>query len=410
MQFPNSALRLVSFTLMTLTLFFIGLGCATAKDYDLDYYKDGKFRNLADIPSKTPLGYVWMKMNTTSEEWPEKVELQENIILPSAKSEKLKIHYINHSTFLIQSDGINILTDPIFSERASPLTWAGPKRVIKPAFEMAALPKIDYIIISHDHYDHLDLPSIEFFVKRDNPKILMGLGVGGHLTAGQSLEMQWWQEQAYKKVSFVFAPAQHSSGRGLLDQKSTLWGAFVIKAQNKLIYFAGDTGYADHFQKVFEKFGAIDVALIPIGAYKPRSFMKCNHMDPKEAVKAHYDLKSKNSIGMHWGTFQLTNEGRLRPKEYFQKKPVENFVVPENGDCFILTENKLKKCETNDQSAANHKGYSDSQIYRHLHQATRWAELLTQKTCLISRSAMKRHLKEVKYNNPLLIKSPLYKN
>jgi L-ascorbate metabolism protein UlaG (beta-lactamase superfamily) len=394
-------------TLTTLILLSLGLGCATTQGYDLEYFEGGRFRNLADVPSKTPLGYVWMRMNTTAEVWPENVPLQKKIVRPKDASKQLRVHYINHSTFLIQTQGLNILTDPIFADRASPLSWAGPKRVIRPGLEIDELPKIDVVLISHDHYDHLDLASLRELIQRDQPKVLVGLGVKKHIETGQVIELKWWQEESVSKVKFVFVPAQHSSGRGLFDQKSTLWGSFVIETSSETLFFAGDTGYADHFSKIRQKFGDIDLSLLPIGAYAPRSFMKTNHMDPKEATKAHADLGSKMSLGMHWGTFQLTNEGRQRPKEYFENNPTQNFYVPQNGDCFAVGDSGFAKCESGEKDDL---GFDNAQIYPHLHQATRWAELMYQNNCAFSRQGIQRHLGKVKYNNPRLVDSQFYQS
>lgn len=243
--------------------------------------------------------------------WPEWIETKtDESPLKRMNSANTRITFINHATFLIQSGGFNILTDPVFSERTSPFTFVGPKRVHNPGITIENLPPIDVIIISHDHYDHLDLASIETIAKRDNPKIYMGLGVGERLSGTeQIIEMDWWQSsQVAENFQLWFLDVQHFSGRWLNDRNSTLWGGFLLEINGQKIYFGGDSGYADHYKRTFEHFGSVDLAFLPIGAYAPRDFFKAIHMDPAEAVQAHMELNAGMSIGMHYGTFQLTAE------------------------------------------------------------------------------------------------------
>lgn len=323
------------FVSLFVTIVIVMSACSGHQHYDVPYFKDGRFQNETPTPKKNILSYFWMRLNTTQEKWEMDVPLQDNIILPQESSEDLRVHFINHSTFLIQIDNVNILTDPIFSERASPLSWAGPKRAMPPGLKMEEIPKIDVIIISHDHYDHFDVDTLKFFINRDSPKILFGLGVAKRIDNYENaIEMGWWDDVNIKKIRFTFTPALHWSARGIFDRKSTLWGSFMIETQNKNIYFAGDTGMSSHFAKIAKKFPNIDLAFLPIGAYEPRYFMKIHHMNPSDAVEAKKILNANHAIGMHWGTFQLTNEGRMAPAKYFEDNPTPNFMVPHNGDCF----------------------------------------------------------------------------
>jgi len=265
--------------------------------------------------------------------WPNWVENTEKPNLPaSLESNQMGITFINHSTFLIQIDGLTILTDPVFSERVSPVSWAGPKRVRDPGMFIHELPKIDVIVISHNHYDHLDIESLKKISKKFSPKIYMPMRAGKELReAGikNIIELDWWASDYFgETIKITLAPAQHFSGRGLFDRNKSLWGSFVIRVNGYKIYFAGDTGYSNHFKEINERFGNMDFSLLPIGAYEPRWFMKQMHMNPSEAVRAHQDLMSRKSIGMHFGTFQLTDEGIYKPVEDLQRAKLKNKIAP----------------------------------------------------------------------------------
>ena len=223
---------------------------------------------------------------------------------------------VSNPSIALQVDNLNILFDPVFSDRVSPFQWIGPRRVIDNPVAMKDIPKIDFILISHDHYDHLDYNTLKFFKQRDNAVIYAGLEVGKVDRDLEIQELGWWDEVKGKNYQFVFTPCQHFSGRGLFDRDETLWGGFYVNINGFKLYFAGDTGYSGHFTEVKERFagqGQIDLAILPIGAYKPQYFMSYIHVNPAEAVKAHRDLEPKLSVSMHWGTFQLTDEGRMEP-------------------------------------------------------------------------------------------------
>jgi len=296
--------------------------------------------------------FLKMRLGTDYANWPDWIPSEFGKINPVRVFDReIHVTHINHSTVLIQIAGKNILTDPIFSDRCSPVSWAGPKRVRQPGIEFDRLPPIDYVLISHDHYDHLDLPTIDRLIKRDNPHFFVGLGVGERFESMQNvLEMDWWEShRVSERIQFHFVPVQHFSGRSLWDRNSTQWGGFVIEADQNRIYFGGDTGYADHFKQTKERLGPMKLALLPIGAYGPRDFMRYAHVDPYEAVQAHLDLEAETSIGIHYGTFQLTSEEYNAPVSELAKAK-EKFGVPE-GKFLTLNFGEVLKLEeaTTDQ-------------------------------------------------------------
>ena len=237
--------------------------------------------------------------------------------------DKSTLTWIGHATFLLQFENLNILTDPQFSERASPVSWAGPKRVVPAAIKIKDLPEIDAVVISHDHYDSLDVASIIELSKHNQDRTLtfiVPLGFKAwldelELESVQVVELDWSESHTVDKVTFTAEPSQHWGKRTLFDAYERLWASFVISANDKKIFFAGDTGYAKHFKSIGEKYGHFDLSLLPIGAYEPRWFMKSYHINPEEAVKIHLDLHSKYSVAMHWGTFILTDEPLTEPPE-----------------------------------------------------------------------------------------------
>ena len=234
--------------------------------------------------------------------------------------EGIRITFVNHTTFLIQVDGLNILTDPIWSKRTSPFQWAGPKRMRKPGIRFEDLPRIHFVLLSHNHYDHLDLKTLRMLQGAHHPKIVTPLGVKTFLDREQiagAMDLDWWDEQPLNEKAKVQAvPAQHFSGRGNLDRDATLWCGYVIQTTAGTIYFAGDTGYNENtFKEIGERSGKITVSIIPIGAYKPRWFMSSIHADPEEAVKIHLDVKSAVSIASHFGTFPLADDAQSDPLE-----------------------------------------------------------------------------------------------
>ena len=237
----------------------------------------------------------------------------------SAPDGALRVTFVNHATVLIQMDGVNVLTDPIWSKRASPFAAAGPARVRPPGIRFEDLPPIHAIALSHNHYDHLDLATLAR-LRRAHPaaRIVAGLGIGGFLGSegfGGVTELDWGETAEVGGISLRAEPAQHFSGRGMFDSNGTLWCAWVIGGTGGRVYFAGDTGYGPHFAKTGEELGPFRLAILPIGAYRPAWFMGPVHEDPAQAVAAMKDLGARRAIGIHFGTFQLTDEGISRPVE-----------------------------------------------------------------------------------------------
>jgi len=236
--------------------------------------------------------------------------------------------WIGHSSFLINNYDLNIITDPIFSNRASPLSFIGPKRLIKPAISYKNLPKIDVVVISHNHYDHLDLASIKK-LNSINPDTIFLVPLklkNWFLNKGikNVFEFEWWQSKTIKDTTFTFVPVQHWSRRGLFDKNKSLWGGWWVENSNIKLVHLGDTGYSKDFVEINKRLGNPDIAFIPIGAYSPRRIMKKSHMNPKEALDAALDLGAKKSIGMHWGTFILTIEPIREPKNLLNNLVTEN--------------------------------------------------------------------------------------
>ena len=256
------------------------------------------------------------------------VFLKNNRITPT-------ITWVGHATFLIQIAGLNILTDPHFTERASPFNFAGPSRTTPVGLKIEDLPKIDLIIISHNHYDHLDKQTIQQLIKKqqDNqPLILVPLKLKKLLEkfgAKNVQELGWWDNTILKNIKIHSVPVQHWSKRSFTDTNKSLWCGWVIDAPNYRTFFCGDTGYSKDFGLIQKKFKYMDLSLIPIGAYAPRWFMKYHHCNVEEAIQIHKDIKSKRSIGMHWGTFILTDEPMREPIEKLEQLTKQKNISPE---------------------------------------------------------------------------------
>ncbi len=224
--------------------------------------------------------------------------------------------WIGHASFLLQIGGLNILTDPHLTRRTSPVSWAGPQRLAPLGLDFPDLPKIDLVVISHSHYDHLDLATVQRLAREHDTLFVVPLGLKAWFTDNgmtNVTELDWWQDTQFKGLRATAVPVQHFSGRTALDRNKTLWAGFVLESGGKKVFFAGDTGYSKDFADIGKKFSPIDLALIPIGAYNPRGFMRVVHVNPEEAVKIHQDIGSRLSVAMHWGTFRLTLEPMDEP-------------------------------------------------------------------------------------------------
>jgi len=264
-----------------------------------------------------------------------------SLVPPLQVNDGLRVTLVNHSTVLIQTAGINILTDPIWSERASPFSFAGPKRFAEPGFPLDKLPPVHVMLISHNHYDHMDMPTLRAIRQDHSPQVLAALGNARYLkSAGlrRIEEMDWWDSRKVSdNVTVHCTPAQHFSGRGFLDRDKALWCSFVIESPGGRIYFGADTGFGPHLLATKQRFGDFRLALLPIGAYEPRWFMGPVHMSPEEALEAHNIFAPDQSIGIHHGTFQLADEPQHEPRERIQKLASERglkFMILRNGEYF----------------------------------------------------------------------------
>ncbi len=261
--------------------------------------------------------------------------------------ERTTLTWIGHATVLLQLAGKNILTDPIFSERASPVQWAGPKRVVAAGLLLNQLPPIDIVVISHDHYDALDENTVkQLFEREGGSKTAFYVPLGlkqwfQERGIKRVTEMDWWEQQRNGSLEIIAVPAQHWSKRGLFGRNKNLWAGWVIRSEDYGFFFAGDSGYTPHFKEIGRKLGPFDLAAIPIGAYEPRWFMKNHHMNPQEAVMVHQDIGAKKSIAIHWGTFVLTDEPLDEPPKMLRKAmekqglSIEEFRVLKHGETIV---------------------------------------------------------------------------
>lgn len=316
------------------------MSCSSSTKYKITDHYDGKifFNPDEDSAPKSFFSLLKWKFTSKAEKWPKEIDPPYAQAIPMASSEKLIITFVNHASFLIQVDGINILTDPIWSKRTSPFSFAGPSRVHPPGIEFENLPKIDLVLISHNHYDHMDSETIKKLEDKFSPKFIVPLANIEKMKsfgAKNIIELDWWDAFTQNsELKIILAPAKHWSSRTLNDKREALWGSFMIESKKEKIYFAGDTGYGPHFLEIHKRLGTPTLSLLPIGAYEPRWFMKGMHMNPEEAVLAHIDLESKMSLGMHFGTFQLTDEAIDAPEKdllmALTKLKVSNFktIVP----------------------------------------------------------------------------------
>jgi len=276
--------------------------------------------------------------------WPESIPVRE-CTPPPVGDAAAAITFVGHSTFLVQTPAGHIITDPVFARRAGPAGRLGPRRVRNPAVRFCDLPHVTTVLLSHNHYDHCDLATLRELQDCFQPLVITPLGNAPLLrAAGLSRieELDWWQESRVPGLRTVLTPAQHFSARTPFDRNRALWGGFVFNAGGVRIFFAGDTGYGPHFREVPARVGPLDLALLPIGAYEPRWFMKDVHMNPDEAVQAHEDLGSPQSLGMHFGTFQLTTEGIDEPLRALEAArdargiSRDSFRAPEFGETVFV--------------------------------------------------------------------------
>ena len=243
---------------------------------------------------------------------------------PRARDTEHTATWIGHSTILLQTGGLNVLTDPVFSERASPLQWLGPKRVMPPALPIGELPPLDLVLLSHSHYDHLDKPAVKQIARaHPNATWVVPLGLAAYVRgwgAQEIVELDWWQAVETHGLRATATPARHFSARRLGDRNKSLWCGYALEMNGKRAYFAGDTAYHPEFGEIAARCGPFDLVMMPVGAYDPRWFMHVVHVDPEEAVQAFTELLASPAdtslplmLGIHWGTFRLTDEPMDEP-------------------------------------------------------------------------------------------------
>ncbi len=335
----------VAATVLVLPVIALAVMAAVEPVHDgaLSDHFDGK--RFFNIPAEATINksvFELMRWRLTRQ--PEPWSHQRDIVYftpPDRVDEGLRASFVNHATVLIQTAGKNILTDPVWSERTSPVGWAGPVRYRDAGIRFDNLPPIDAVLISHNHYDHLDVHSIRRLVDVHDPVFFVPLGNTRYLEdagAARVIELDWWEGTDIDGLGIHAVPAQHWSRRRLFDENRALWAGFIIAADAGPVYFAGDTGMGPHFTEIAAVFGPPRLALLPVGAYRPRWFMKMQHIDPAEAVSAHVLLGATESMAIHFGTFQLGDDGQEEPVDDLREALLnadvdpERFWIPGNGD------------------------------------------------------------------------------
>jgi L-ascorbate metabolism protein UlaG (beta-lactamase superfamily) len=282
--------------------------------FDPAPFRNGKFHNGSGRAAHGLRSVLRWLATRTRGPWPTHVEDVTVAPPPRVADGSIRATIIGHATVLVQVDGLNILTDPVMSMRIGPTSWLGPRRVRRPAVAFDDIPKLDVVLLSHNHYDHLDRPTIRQLAQRDAPLILTGLRVGAKVPSKNVVELDWWQAHPIRAdVKATYVPSEHFSGRGLFDRDASLWGGFVLETPSGRIYFAGDTATGTHFAAIRARFGAMTLSLIPIGAYAPRWFMAPVHIDPDEALHASLTLESQTSLAIHYATFNLADDAYDAP-------------------------------------------------------------------------------------------------
>jgi L-ascorbate metabolism protein UlaG (beta-lactamase superfamily) len=288
----------------------------------------------------------WLGGGGERARWPERVPVTPTVPPRHVAGGQMLVTWIGHSTVLVQTQGLNILTDPIWSERASPFAFLGPKRVRAPGVRFEDLPRIDLVLLSHNHYDHLDLPTLRRLWRRDRPRIVTSLG-NDSILAREGIEataLDWTGRVAVADgVAVRVERNHHWSSRWGTDRNRALWSAFTVESPAGNVFFAGDTGFGDGgWAAEAARHGPFRLAILPIGAYEPRDVMQANHMNPEEAVRVFETLKPKMALGVHWGTFQLTFEGiddpprRLAAATRARRIADGRFVTTEAGRSFAV--------------------------------------------------------------------------
>jgi L-ascorbate metabolism protein UlaG (beta-lactamase superfamily) len=283
-----------------------------------DHFNGKTYFNPGGVSSRGVADLIRWKLTSRAAPWPRHVDVARHPLPPAPAGDGIVATWVGQSTFLVRSAASAVLTDPVFSATAGPFPGLGPRRVADPGIDFDALPRVDLVLLSHDHFDHCDLPTLRRLARRDNPQVVAPLGHRDLLSRagfGRIAELDWWQaHECGPGLSVTLVPARHWSRRSPFGTNRRLWGGFMLRVGGRLVYFAGDSGFQEGlFAEIGRRCGAPDLAMIPIGAYEPRWFMESAHMNPAEAVRVHLEVGARRSIAMHWGTFQLTDEGRLEP-------------------------------------------------------------------------------------------------
>ncbi len=308
-----------------------------------DHFDGRRFLNPSGNNPRGLRALLRWQLGRRQPPWPAQVEVTARPELPAALGPgECAVTFVNHVTFLLQFQGLNILTDPVWSERVSPVAFAGPKRVHAPGVPFADLPRIDLVLVSHNHYDHMDVDTLRRLHAAHRPVVVTTLGNRPFLAregVPDAVELDWWQAHEPRPgVKVTITPAQHFAARGLTDRFQTLWGGYAIETPAGRLWFAGDSGYFDGFKEIGRRLGPFDLAFIPIGAYEPRWFMEPVHCTPAEALRIHRDVRARRSLAMHFGCFPLADDGIDQPvRDLEAARPAsgvgaEEFAVPVVGE------------------------------------------------------------------------------
>ncbi len=306
----------------------------------VEHFRDGRFFNPG-VPEHGFLDLLQWMRNREIGPWRNWIPSTPGPPPPAqAEGASLRVTFVNHATVLLQTDGCNILTDPVWSRRVSPVSFMGPQRHRDPGIRFEDLPAIHCILISHNHYDHLDLPTLRRLAAAHDAEVFCPLGVARMLRrAGfrRVREMDWWQQKPWQGTMVHCVPAQHFSARHPFDRNRTLWCGWMLETPSGNVYFAGDTGFAPLFKAIAERFSPIRLALLPIGAYEPEWFMGPVHMTPEQAVEAQSMLGASVALAIHFGTFALADDGETDPVDRLQlalgdRAGAEPFWVLEEGE------------------------------------------------------------------------------
>jgi L-ascorbate metabolism protein UlaG (beta-lactamase superfamily) len=299
-----------------------------------DHFDGLRFFNADQGSTDRTFREIWRwKAARSAQKWPGRVAIVPAV--PAARIDGVRITMVGHATLLIQVAGLNILTDPVWSKRASPFSFVGPKRVTVPGIAFDDLPPIDVVLVSHNHYDHLDVATLKRLHAIHRPPIITPLGndvlLRAAVPAAQIITGDWHSRiPVGESAAITLTRANHWSSRSLRDRRMALWSGFLIETPRGTVWFAGDTGYGDGaiFRDIASRHGAPDVAIIPIGAYEPRWFMRAQHVNPAEAVQIFKDVGARHALGIHWGTFQLTDENREGPRQGLEEALLQEGVDP----------------------------------------------------------------------------------